>query len=138
MTDPYHRDEYATASQNVRELRAKKDELRAQGYPAAAVRELVRQFYRAEHFRHLAGRENLYFIAPSTTRTNTLPLEFARLLRERYGGTIVQGWAVPLCETKASEKGALGKMRDPARYEPIGEALTRLPEIGTSSSWMTS
>ncbi len=81
MSDPYHRDEYATASQNVRDLRARKDELRAQGYPAVAVRELVRQFYRVEHFRHLAGRENLYFIAPSTTRTNTLPLEFARLLR---------------------------------------------------------
>lgn len=127
MTDPFHRDEYATASQNVRELKARKDELRAQGYPAPEVRALVRKFYRAEHFRHLAGRENLYFVAPSTTRTNKLPLEFARLLRDRYGGTIVHGWAVPLCETKASEKGAFGKLRDPARFEPISEAITRLP-----------
>lgn len=127
MNDPYHRDEYATASQNVRELKARKDELRAQGYPAAAVRALVRQFYRAEHFRHLAGRENLYLVAPSTTRTNTLPLEFARLLRDRYGGTIVHGWAVPLCETKAADKGAFGKLRDPARFAPISDAITRLP-----------
>lgn len=127
MSDPFHRDEYATASQNVRELKARKDELRAQGYPAAAVRELVREFYRDEHFRHLAGRENLYLVAPSTTRTNTLPREFARLLRDRYGGTIVLGWAVPLCETKAADKGAFGKLRDPARFAPIGEAITRLP-----------
>ena len=127
MSDPHHHDEYATASQNVRELKARKDELRAQGYPPAAVRALVQKFYRAENFRHLAGRENIYFVAPSTTRTNTLPLEFARLLRARYGGMIVVGWAVPLCEMKASEKGPFGKLRDPARFEPIGEAITRLP-----------
>jgi hypothetical protein len=73
---------------------------------ASCDRGRTREFYRTEHFRHLARRENLYFVAPSTTRTNTLPLESAQLLRDHYGNTIVLDWAVTLCETKAPEKGA--------------------------------
>ena len=68
---------------------SEKDALRAQQYPPEAVERLVDNFLHLERFKHLAGKDNVFLPAPSTSRTNTIPRTFAERLCAAYGGEIV-------------------------------------------------
>ena len=115
MADSYQNGKYATSSHNTKALRVEKDALRAQDYPPEAIERLVDTFLHVERFKHLAGKDNVFLPAPSTSRTNTIPRTFAERLRAAYGGEIVTAWARTLNEVKAANKGGVSKLRDPVR-----------------------
>lgn len=117
MADKYHRDEYTTSSLNVLAIKEQKEFLRARGYPANEVLDFVNRFFKPENFGHLRGRNNVFIVAPSTSRTNIIPLVLATELAERFGGTVVTRWATALSVTKAAKKGGIGKIREPVRFE---------------------
>lgn len=117
MADKYHRDEYTTSSLNVLAIKEQKEFLRARGYPANEVLDFVNRFFKPENFGHLRGRNNVFIVAPSTSRTNIIPLVLATELAERFGGTVVTRWATAVSVTKAAKKGGIGKIREPVRFE---------------------
>ena len=117
VADKYHHDEYTTSSLNVIAIKEQKELLRTQGYPANEVLDFVNRFFKPEHFEHLRGRDNVFIVAPSTSRTNIVPLVLATELAERFGGTVVTRWATALSVTKAAKKGGIGKIREPVRFE---------------------
>ena len=116
MADKYHRDEYTTSSLNVLAIKDQKERLRARGYPADEVLDFVDRFFKPENFEHLRGRDNVFIVAPSTSRTNIIPLVLATELAERFGGTMVTSWATASSVTKAAKKGGIGKIREPVRF----------------------
>ena len=118
MADSYQNGEYATSSHNTKALRVEKDALRAQDYPPEAVERLVDTFLHLERFKHLAGKDNVFLPAPSTSRTNIIPVVLCQRLRAAYGGEIVVTWAQTLNEVKAANKGGISKLRDPVRVAP--------------------
>lgn len=119
---------YSASSRDVKAMKEEKEKLRAAGYPNQDVRQFLVRFCDIERYAAaLQNRDPNYFVVPSTTRTNTIPREFARLLRDRFGGVIVTGWAVSENTLKAANKGGIGKLRDPVRYTATATALTRLP-----------
>ena len=117
MADKYHRDEYTTSSLNVLAIKEQKELLRARGYPANEVLDFVNRFFKPENFGHLRGRDNVFIVATSTSRTNSIPLVLATELAERFGGTVVIRWATALSVTKAAKKGGIGKIREPVRFD---------------------
>jgi hypothetical protein len=122
----YRRDGYNTSSSEVGAIKTGKETLRAQGYPVASVFEFVDRFLKPSNFQHLSGRENVFLVAPSTSRTNLIPLVFAQKLATEFGGTVVNGWATPLSTTKAAKKGGIGKIREPVRFAEDAAMLATL------------
>ena len=130
MLNTHRRDGYATSSFDVGAIKAEKEALRAQGYPVASVFKFVGRFLSLERFRHLRGRNNMFLVAPSTSRTNLIPVVFAQKLAAEFGGSVVNGWATPLSTTKAAKKGAIGKIRDPVRFAENLDVLLALKAPG--------
>lgn len=114
------KDGYLRFSHNVKAIKEAKEELRKQGYPKALVDDLVDQFMREP----IGLPKNAVLLpVPSTSRTNTIPMVMSRRLSESNSGTrVITGAALCLNTTKAANKGALGKLRDPVRLK-IPEAL---------------
>jgi hypoxanthine phosphoribosyltransferase len=129
MLNTHRRDGYATSSFDVGAIKAEKETLRAQGYPVASVFEFVDRFLNLDRFGHLRGRDNMFLVAPSTSRTNLIPLVFAQKLAAKFGGSVVNGWATPLSTTKAAKKGGIGKIREPVRFAEDSEALSVLKKM---------
>lgn len=99
--------------------------------PKAEVQELVEQYFRRPSYAHLEGKNPVFMVAPSTTGANKLPYYFAKRLQSEYGGQVVPGWATPLVREKASIKGGLGKMRNPARFAAVEDRLAKVPKGST-------
>ena len=126
MLYSHRRDGYSTSSFQVGAIKSGKEILRAQGYPVASVFEFVDRFLKPSNFQHLCGRENVFLVAPSTSRTNLIPLVFAQKLAATFGGSVVNGWATPLSTTKAAKKGGIGKIREPVRFAENAAMLATL------------
>lgn len=124
----FHRDEYATSTDRVRDLRRQKDALYQQGMPRDACQQLVKAFFRPASYEQLRGKDNHFMVAPSTTGRNPLPYLLAKRLQQEYGGQVVTGWALPLEKRKASAKGGLGKMEHPARFAAADSQLSQIPK----------
>jgi hypothetical protein len=120
--------EYATSTRRVKDIRKRKDSVYLRGMPSNEVAQLARDFSTAGAYEHLRGQDNVFLVAPSTTGRNKLPYYFAKHLQQEYGGDVATGWAVPIVREKASMKGGLGKMRNPARFAPIDPRLLRIPK----------
>jgi len=124
---PYRRDEYATSTSRVRDLRRQKDALYGKGMPREACAEMVRTSIRPDAYSHLGGKDNCFLVAPSTTGRNPLPYLLAKRLQQEHGGQVVTGWALPLETKKASAKGGIGKMENPARFAAVDSKLSQIP-----------
>lgn len=120
--------EYATSTDRVRDLRRWKDDLYQRNMPKHEVNALVDQFYRRPAYAHLENRNPVFLVTPSTTGKNKLPYYFAKRLQSEVGGDVVVGWAAPLERQKASVKGGLGKMRNPAKFAALNDKLAMLPK----------
>ena len=120
--------EYATSTRRVKDIRKRKDAIYLRGMPSNEVAQLVRDFSQSGAYEHLRGQNNVFLVAPSTTGRNKLPYYFAKHLQREYGGDVAAGWAVPIVREKAAMKGGLGKMRNPARFAPIDERLSKIPK----------
>lgn len=99
--------------------------------PKAEVQDLVEHFFRRPSYAHLEGKNPIFMVAPSTTGANKLPYYFAKRLQSEFGGQVVPGWATPLVREKASIKGGLGKMRNPARFAAVEDRLAKIPKGST-------
>jgi hypothetical protein len=126
MVNTHRRDGYATSSFDVGAIKAEKETLRARGYPVASVFQFVDRFLNLDRFEHLRGRDNIFLVAPSTSRTNLIPLVFAQKLAAKFGGSVVNGWATSLSTTKAAKKGGIGKIREPVCFAEDPEAISAL------------
>ena len=100
--------------------------------PKPQVHDLVDHYLRRPAYAHLAGKNPVFMVAPSTTGANKLPNYFAQRLQSEFGGQVIPGWATPLVREKASLKGGLGKMRNPARFAAIDDRLAKIPKGSTS------
>ncbi|MCH1505989.1 MAG: hypothetical protein L7V86_20570 [Verrucomicrobiales bacterium] len=100
--------------------------------PKPQVHDLVDHYLRRPAYAHLAGKNPVFMVAPSTTGANKLPYYFAQRLQSEFGGQVIPGWATPLVREKASLKGGLGKMRNPARFAAIDDRLAKIPKGSTS------
>ncbi len=125
------KDEYATSTDRVRDLRRWKDELYQRSMPKAQVQDLVDHYFRRPAYAHLAGKNPVFMVAPSTTGANKLPYYFAKRLQSEFSGQVIPGWATPLVREKASLKGGLGKMRNPARFAAVDDRLAKIPKSST-------
>jgi hypothetical protein len=96
--------------------------------PKAEVQDLVDHYFRRPSYTHLEGKNPIFMVAPSTTGANKLPYYFAKRLQSEFGGQVVPGWATPLVREKASMKGGLGKMRNPARFAAVEDRLAKIPK----------
>ncbi len=99
--------------------------------PKCEVQELVDHYFRRPAYAHLEGKSPYFLVAPSTTGANKLPYYFAKRLQSEFGGQVVPGWATPLVREKASMKGGLGKMRNPARFAAVEDRLAKIPKGST-------
>lgn len=121
------RDEFATSTDRVRDLRRWKDDLYQRQMPKNEVVDLVERYFRRAAYAHLENRNPVFLVVPSTTGANKLPYYFAKRLQSELGGDVVTGWAAPLERQKASVKGGLGKMRHPAKFAAIDDKLAAIP-----------
>jgi hypothetical protein len=99
--------------------------------PKAEVQELVEHYFRRSAYAHLEGKNPYFLVAPSTTGANKLPYYFAKRLQSEFGVQVIPGWATPLVREKASIKGGLGKMRNPARFAAVEDRLDKIPKGST-------
>lgn len=126
--------EFSTASHDVKGLKAAKEELYQLGFPEAETRAVVDRFFDPSKFSHMAelkGQKIVYVVAPSTSRENTLPRHIAERMRQNFGGEILVDWATPLAVERAAKKGALGKIREPARFKPNDAILAQVDPHAT-------
>lgn len=126
----FRNDGFATSSHDVKGLKAAKEDLYAKGFPLAEARDLVARFFdptKFSHLRAISSERLVYAVAPSTSGENILPRLFAAELKAAYGGTILSDWSRPLAVERAARKGAIGKIREPARFEPVPDRFRPLP-----------
>jgi hypoxanthine phosphoribosyltransferase len=113
-----HKDEYARSSDKTGALRVSKEALYAEGFPADKTRDLAAQYFQPEKYSHLRGQPDLtYLVAPSTSGENTLPVAFAQMLQQTYGGKIVTNWATPNATRRTATMDGITKLRNPPTYQ---------------------
>lgn len=106
---------YTTFSKKVRDIKVRKDELRARDYPVTETKALVHE-YLGEIPTLPAGSKII--TAPSTTGTNIIPLLIAKKLQESNPDTEVVGNVARAQHiTKSANKGGMGKIREPVELE---------------------
>ncbi len=116
---PYSAPPVLSATSEINGLVKAKAEARIEGYSQKSIADLVSKYYRPEAYRLLKGKQNVFITAPSTTRINRLPVEFAARLQRDFGGAVIIGdnHAAPTATKEAkARKGYLAKMQDPSGY----------------------
>lgn len=111
--------EYLFFTKDVVGMKKEKMQLFENHYVHEQVVEYVNNFYRAGSYSYLQGKDNCFFVMPSTSGINTIPVEFAKRLKSDFGGIIVDNYAIPLHLLEAKSKGFIGKIRSPSRYRVI-------------------
>lgn len=111
------RDMILFGTKDVKELRRAKNDLIEADYPKAEVEKFVDKYFEPKNYATLEGKDNVYFVMPSTSGQNTIPRELAKRLQQTFGGKIVQNFARALNKTESKRKGGLKKISNPAQYE---------------------
>ena len=112
---PTNKNGYLSFSRNTKELKAVKEALRAEGYPIEKSREFIRSLVKAVDL----PKNAVLIPAPSTTGTNILPLLICQELAKKRNIPIIHDLLSAMNETKAANKGGIGKLRDPVRIGMI-------------------
>jgi hypothetical protein len=103
-------------------LTERKREIKNAGYPPEQVEQFVTQNYKPSKFANLLEphRGNIVFLeAPSTSRSNTIPLVFANKLANDFDGSVLRGdeFAAAQAKAEAKDKSSyISKMEDPSRF----------------------
>lgn len=103
-------------------LTERKREIKNAGYPPEQVEQFVAQNYKPSKFATLLEphRGNIVFLeAPSTSRSNTIPLVFANKLATDFDGSVLRGdqFAAAQAKAEAKDKSSyISKMEDPSRF----------------------